>query len=49
MEKKELKFYEAPEMEVLSMNVEGFFCASGDIEGVENQDDLNGGNDDLFN
>ena len=46
MEKKELKFYEAPEMEVLSMNVEGFFCASVDeIEGVEDISDLNGGND----
>ena len=32
MEKKELKFYEAPELEVLSMKVEGFFCASSDPE-----------------
>ncbi|MBQ9665355.1 MAG: hypothetical protein IJV33_02645 [Bacteroidaceae bacterium] len=28
MEKKELKFYEAPELEVLNMDVEGFFCES---------------------
>ena len=30
MEKKELKFYEEPEMELLYVNVEGFFCASSD-------------------
>lgn len=46
MEKKNFLFYETPEMEVLNMNAEGFFCASGDIEGVDNIDDLNGGNDD---
>jgi hypothetical protein len=45
MEKKFLKFYEAPATEVVELEVEGFLCASGDIEGVDNQDDLNGGND----
>ena len=38
MEKKELKFYEAPELEVLMMNVEGFFCASGDPENVDGEE-----------
>ena len=46
MEKKNFLLYETPEMEVLKMSIEGFFCASGDIEGVDNIDDLNGGNDD---
>ena len=46
MDKKELKFYEAPATEVVELKLEGFLCASGDIEGVGNQDDLNGGNDD---
>ena len=46
MDKKELKIYEAPAAEVVELEVEGFLCASGDIEGVDNQNDLNGGNDD---
>ena len=45
MDKKDLKFYETPTVEFVEAELEGFLCASGDIEGVENQDDLNGGND----
>ena len=30
MEKKELKFYEAPAMEVVEMEVQGFLCISAD-------------------
>ncbi|MBQ7514225.1 MAG: hypothetical protein IJS95_07555, partial [Prevotella sp.] len=32
MEKKNFLLYETPEMEVLKMSIEGFFCASGDDE-----------------
>ena len=35
MEKKEMKWYETPSMEVLDMNVEGFFCASNDPDNIE--------------
>ena len=45
MDKKDLKWYESPVMETVELEIEGFLCASGDIEGVENLDDLNGGND----
>jgi hypothetical protein len=45
MDKKELKFYVIPSQEIIETELEGFLCASGDIEGVDNQDDLNGGND----
>ena len=30
MEKRELKFYEAPAMEVVEMEVQGVLCISGD-------------------
>ena len=46
MDKKDFKFYEAPACEVVELKLEGFLCASGDIEGVDNPSDLNGGNDD---
>ena len=46
MDKKELKFYAAPAGEVVELQLQGVLCASGDVEGVDNQDDLNGGNDD---
>ena len=45
MDKKELKFYDAPATEVVELKLEGFLCASK-IDGVDNTDDLNGGNDD---
>lgn len=44
MDKKQLKFYEVPACEVMELNLEHFICAS-QIEGVENVDDLTGGND----
>lgn len=46
MDKKELNFYEAPACEVVELQMQGVLCASGDIEGVDDQSDLNGGNDD---
>ena len=46
MEKKDLKFYEAPELEVLDMEIEGSLLDASKIDGVDNLDDLNGGNDD---
>ena len=45
MDKKELKFYEAPACEVVELKASVALLAGSDIEGVENQDDLNGGND----
>ncbi|MBR1519746.1 MAG: hypothetical protein IJ635_00735 [Bacteroidaceae bacterium] len=41
MEKKELKFYETPELEVLNMNVEGFFCESSptDVDGISQEEE----------
>ena len=30
MDKKELKFYEAPACEVVELNLQGILCASGD-------------------
>ena len=45
MDKKDLKFYETPTVELVDAELEGFLCASEGIEGVENPDDLNGGND----
>ena len=45
MDKKELKFYEAPACEVVELNASVALLAGSNIEGVENQDDLNGGND----
>ncbi len=32
MEKKELKFYEAPVVEAMEMELEGFLCASFDMD-----------------
>ena len=43
---KVLKFYEAPEMELVEMELEGFLCGSGsnadnaEMEGGEEGDDL---------
>ena len=45
MDKKELKFYEAPAAEVVELKLEGFLCAS-DVQGVDDQKDITGGNDD---
>ena len=49
MNKKELKFYEAPACEVVELKASVALLAGSTIEGVDNEDDLNGGNDDLFN
>ena len=46
MNKKELKFYETPSCEVVDLEVEAQLLAGSPIEGVDNPDDLNGGNDD---
>jgi hypothetical protein len=46
MDKKELKFYEAPEVELIEAEVEAQLLAGSDIAGVDDPDDLNGGNDD---
>ena len=45
MIKKELKFYEAPACDVVELKLQGVLCGSGEIEGVEDPEDLNGGND----
>ena len=44
MDKKELKFYEAPACEVVELNASVALLAGSDIEGVDDPDDLNGGN-----
>jgi len=47
MDKKELKLYASPACEVVELNVEAQLMAGSpvtEIEGVENLDDLNGGN-----
>ena len=44
MDKKELKFYEAPAAEVVELKLEGFLCAS-DVQGVDDQNDITGGNE----
>ena len=45
MEKEILKWYETPASEVLELEVESQFLVGSPIEGVDNMDDLNGGND----
>jgi hypothetical protein len=45
MDKKELKFYDAPACEVVELKLQGMLCASK-IEGVENPEDITGGNND---
>lgn len=44
MDKKDLKFYEAPATEVVELKVKSQLLAGSPIEGVEDNDDLNGGN-----
>jgi hypothetical protein len=44
MDKKELKFYEAPASEVVELKISAALLAGSPIEGVEDPDDLNGGN-----
>ena len=45
MDKKELKFYEAPACEVVEVEVSVALLAGSKIEGVDDENDLNGGND----
>ncbi len=35
MDKKELKFYEAPAVELIETELEGFLCGSTNAKGVE--------------
>jgi hypothetical protein len=44
MNKKELKFYEAPTCDVVELKA-SLALLAGSIEGVEDYTDLNGGND----
>ncbi len=46
MNKKELKFYEAPACDVVELKASLALLAGSAIEGVDNEEDLNGGNDD---
>lgn len=47
MDKKELKFYEAPAAEVVELEFKAQLLAgSGEVEGVDNPSDITGGNDD---
>jgi uncharacterized protein YjiK len=45
MEKKILKWYEAPDCELMELEVEGQLLVGSPIEGVDDPEDLNGGND----
>ncbi len=51
MDKKELKFYDAPAMDVVVLKLQGVLCASvedpEEIEGTD-QKDFGGGNKGLF-
>jgi hypothetical protein len=46
MDKKELKFYEAPACDVVELNAHVALLAGSDVEGVEDPGDITGGNDD---
>jgi hypothetical protein len=48
MNKKELKFYETPACEVVDLAVEGQLLAGSPVEGVDNEDDITGGNKGLW-
>ena len=50
MDKKVLKFYEAPAAEVVELKLEGFLCASDDPQEIEGTDqkDFGGENKDLW-
>jgi len=45
MDKKELKFYEAPACDVVELKASLALLAGSPIEGVDDPGDLNGGND----
>lgn len=46
MDKKELKLYETPACEVEELELEGMLCVS--VEGLEEEDDVTGGNKDFW-
>ena len=46
MDKKELKFYEAPVCDIVELKASVALMAGSPIEGVDDPGDLNGGNDD---
>ena len=50
MDKKELKFYESPAYEVVELEVASALLAGSpvNVEGVDNPEDITGGNDGLF-
>ena len=48
MDKKELKFYEAPACEVVELNASVALLAGSTVEGVEDPDDITGGNKDMW-
>ena len=45
MDKKDFKFYEAPACEVVELKASTALLAGSNVEGVDNQDDITGGND----
>lgn len=45
MDKKELKFYEAPACDVVELNAHVALLAGSDVEGVEDPGDITGGNE----
>ena len=46
MDKKDLKFYESPVMEAIGLEVKtSILAGSGEVEGVDDQNDITGGND----
>lgn len=48
MNKKDLKFYEAPLLEVVDLELNASLLAGSSVEGVEDPDDITGGNGGLF-
>ena len=46
MDKKELKFYEAPACEVVELKLQGPLLDASQIEGVSDPNDITGGNND---
>ena len=47
MDKKELKFYESPAAELVEMEVEVSLLAGSSTEGLDDDDDVTGGNGDI--
>lgn len=45
MDKKELKFYDAPACEVVELKASAALLAGSPVEGVDNPGDITGGNE----